>query len=226
MLSRGPVQNGRSPSPKAMPYNRRMDRSGCFIWSCVAALFFLQACATDIPAAPGQGVVQPNVAVGRVVAVLTGERSRKFEPAIRSFELQNRQTKERIRVEIESDNEPFILALAPGDYELIRVQINEGPFLSIAQLASKFSISQDPITYLGTWRFGVDSPKYGRMVSVSMVSDEDDRAQMLGTLAQGDPSLDVNVVTTALPDPTELKARLFEVMPYPRVPRYFRRHWW
>ena len=40
------------------------------------------------------------------------------------------------------------------------------------------------------------------------------------------PSLDREYVTTALPDPPQLHARLFEVMPYPRVPRYFRRHWW
>jgi hypothetical protein len=191
----------------------------------MAGVIFLQACVSEIPAVPEKGIVQSNVA-GRVVAVLTGERSRKYEPAVRSFEVQNRKTKERFMVQVESDNERFILALAPGDYELIRVQINEGPFLSIAHLASTFSIGQDPITYLGTWRFGVDSPRYGRMVSVSMVSDEEDRAHVLETLALSDPSLDAGVVATSLPDPPEMQARLFEVMPYPRVPRYFRRHWW
>ena len=125
-----------------------------------------------------------------------------------------------------ADNERFVLALPPGDYELIRVQINEGPFLSVAQLASGFSIGPHSITYLGTWRFGVDSPKYGRMVSISMVNDEQDLADIVQTLALNDPSLDREVVTTVLPDPPQLQARLFEVMPYPRVPRYFRRHWW
>jgi hypothetical protein len=128
-------------------------------------------------------------------------------------------------VQVESDNERFVLALAPGDYELIRVQINEGPFLSIAHLASTFSIGETPITYLGTWRFGVESPKYGRMVSVSMVSDQGDRAQVIHTVALNDPSLDVDRIATSLPYPSEAQARLFEVMPYPRVPRYFRRHW-
>jgi hypothetical protein len=98
--------------------------------------------------------------------------------------------------------------------------------LSIAQLAAGFSIGPDPITYLGTWRFGVDSPKYGRMVSLSIVHDEQDLADIVQTLALNDPSLDREVVTTVLPDPPQLQARLFEVMPYPRVPRYFRRHWW
>ena len=41
-----------------------------------------------------------------------------------------------------------------------------------------------------------------------------------------EPSLEAGTVPTVLPDPTEMQARLYEVMPYPRVPRYFRRHWW
>jgi hypothetical protein len=131
---------------------------------------------------PGEGTVQSNVVIGRVVAVLTGDRSRKYEPTVRSFEVQNRQTKERLMIEIESDDERFILPLPVGEYELIRVQISEGPFLSIAQLASKFSIGPDPVTYVGTWRFGIDSPKYGRMVAVSMVSDEEDRTEALKAL--------------------------------------------
>ncbi len=197
-------------------------------WSCAAAFLFLflPACVTELPAVPEEGLVQSNVAVGRVVAVLTGERSRIYEPAVRSFEVQNRRTKERVTVEVESNDERFIVPLEPGDYELIRVQINEGPFLSMAQLGSVFSVGQDPVTYVGIWRFGVDSPKYGRMLSVSMINDEEDRTQALDTLASKDPSLDLRGVTTVLPNPTEQQARLYEVMPYPRVPRYFRRHWW
>ena len=194
--------------------------------TCAVGILFVQGCVREIPAVPDEPIVQSNVAVGRVVAVLTGERSRIYEPAVRSFEVQNRQTQERFTVEVESNDERFIVPLAPGDYELIRVQINEGPFLSMAQLGSVFSVGQDPVTYVGIWRFGVDSPKYGRMVSVSMINDEEDRTQALDTLASKDPSLDLRAVTTVLPNPTEQQARLYEVMPYPRVPRYFRRHWW
>ena len=117
---------------------------------------------------PLEGTVQSNVAVGRVTAVLTGERSRNYEPAQRA-----------VLDEVGSDNERFVLALSPGNYELIRVQLNEGPFLSIARLASGFLVGSDPITYLGIWRFGVDSPKYARMVSLSMVNDEHDRADIV-----------------------------------------------
>jgi hypothetical protein len=209
-----------------MPYNQCVARWSLWGWLCAAGLLFLQACVNAIPAVPEEGTIQSNVAIGRAVAVLTGERRRIYEPAIRSFEIQNARTKERFNVEIQSDDERFILPLAPGDYELIHVQINEGPFLSMAELGSTFSVGREPVTYLGTWRFGVDSPKYGRMVSVSIVNDEQDRVEALHTLGLRDPSLDMNAVATALPAPAEVQARLYEVMPYPRVPRYFRRHWW
>jgi hypothetical protein len=202
-----------------------MDLQAIAVCICIGGMLLIQGCVTQLPAVPEEGNHPSNVAVGRVVVVLTGERSRIYEPAVKSFEVENRQTKERFNVQIESDNESFILPLAPGDYELTRVQINEGPFLSMAHLASTFSIGQDPVTYLGTWRFGVDSPKYGRMVSVSMVTDEEDRLQALQSLAD-DQQLDIKHVVTTLPNPSELQTRLYEVMPYPRVPRYFRRHWW
>ena len=200
-------------------------KSSRFALIVLGLLCLLQACVTDVPTMPDESV-QSNVAVGRAMVVLTGERSRIYEPAVRSFEIQNRQTNERFMVDIQSDDERFILALGPGDYELIRVQINEGPFLSMAQLNSNFTIGDDPITYLGTWRFGVDSPKYGRMVSISMISDEEDRTRASQSIVLRYPSLDGAVVATVLPDPAEVQVRLFEVMPYPRVPRYFRRHWW
>lgn len=96
----------------------------------------------------------------------------------------------------------------------------------MAELASTFSIQNDPITYVGTWRFGVDSPKYGRMVSISMIDDEDDRTKVTESAIQMYPSLENRPVVSVLPTPPDLQTRLFEVMPYPLVPRYFRRHWW
>ena len=186
----------------------------------------LSACVKELAAVPQEEIAQAAVTVGRVRAVLTGERGRKYEPSVRFFEVENRQTKERFTVDIQSDDERFIVSLAPGEYELTRVQINEGPFLSIAELSSTFSIGPDPVTYLGVWHFGIDAPQYGRMVSVSMVNDEEDRAEALETLSLNNASLDGRVVATVLPNPPQVRTRLFEVMPYPRVPRYFRRHWW
>jgi hypothetical protein len=51
------------------------------------------------------------------------------------------------------------------------MQISEGPFLSMAQCTGSFVLEPEVMTVLGTWRFGVDSPKYGRQVMVSMIHD-------------------------------------------------------
>jgi hypothetical protein len=186
----------------------------------------VQGCATHLPATPEAESVHGSVMIGRAVTVLTGARARIYEPALRSFEIQNRITQERFTVELQSDDEEFVVPLSPGEYELTRVQISEGPFLSMAQIASTFVIQNNPITYIGTWRFGVDSPKYGRMVSVSMITDENDREQVAQSVRAAYPSLDEGPIASVLPNPPDLQTRLFEVMPYPRVPRYFRRHWW
>ncbi len=138
----------------------------------------------------------------------------------------NRQTRERFRVDVESDDQQFVLFLPPGEYELDRVQINEGPFLSMAQLSSSFALEEGAISYLGIWRFGVDSPRYGRMVVVSMIPDDQDRLQAEQFIRDKYPDREAQSVVTRLPDPTHSEARLYEVMPYPRYPTYFRRHVW
>jgi len=160
------------------------------------------------------------------VAVITGERSRIYEPAVRFIELINRRTNDRYSIEIKSDDRHFVLALSPGDYEVSRVQISEGPFMSMADLSIGFTVGTEPVTYVGTWRFGVDSPRYGRMVVVSLVIDEEETANARDFLEDRYPRLGTQTMAEALPQPSHIEARLYEVMPYPRYPRYFRRHVW
>ena len=80
--------------------------------------------------------------------------------------------------------------------------------------------------YGGMWRFGVDSPRYGRMVLMSMQMDEESRAFFERKIQVDYPTLTSSPITTVLPLPTEFQTRLYEVAPYPRVSRYFRRHYW
>lgn len=68
-------------------------RIGCV---SLASLMALSACVSELPAISQDGIPQSGVAVGRVLAVLTGERSRKYEPAVRLFEVENRQTALRL----------------------------------------------------------------------------------------------------------------------------------
>jgi hypothetical protein len=186
----------------------------------------LAGCVTDLPPTVAPTDEATPLVIGRVTTVITGETRRIYDPALRFFELVNRQTQERFRVDVESDDQQFVLSLPPGEYELNRVQINEGPFMSLAQLSASFDLEQGAITYLGTWRFGVDSPRYGRMVLLSIIVNEQDRVLAEQVIKQGYPEHEIEAVVTVLPDPAESEARLYEVTPYPRIPRYFQRHYW
>jgi hypothetical protein len=185
-------------------------------------LLHVAACAgkSHVEEAPG------SVIVGRVLAVITGERHRIYEPTVRSLEIESRTLNVRHRVILEPDRTEFSVVLAPGEYHVNRVQISEGPFLSMAQLDASFTVGPEPITNVGTWRFGVDSPRYGRMVKVSMVMDDEDIRRFDELLLDQHPELVGAPHGLSVPQPSQLEARLYEVMPYPRYPRYFRRHWW
>ena len=145
---------------------------------------------------------------------------------MRFLELEDQDSHQRFQVKIESPDQYFASDLPSGKYRLIRVQISEGPFLSMANLEMTFSVKAGVITRVGTWRFGVDSPRYGRMVVASVVGDQAEAAQVRDFLDGRYPTFDGRTMIEALPQPAQLEARLYEVMPYPRYPRYFRRHWW
>ncbi len=164
--------------------------------------------------------------MGRVVTIITGELQRVYAPELRSFEVVNTESQERFKVDVQSEDEYFSLSLPPGHYELNRVQISEGPFLSMAQLSASFVLKPGMMTFLGTWRFGVDSPKYGRQVVVSMIHDEQDQARAQQFVKDTYPTFNAGSLVMLIPEPSHEEARLFEVMPYPRYPNYFRRHWW
>ena len=106
------------------------------------------------------------------------------------------------------------------------MQISEGPFLSMAQLSAGFALKPDVMTFLGTWHFGVDSPKYGRQVVVSMAYDEQDQERAQQFVKDTYPTLNTRSAVMLVPEPSHEEARLYEVMPYPCILGYFRRHWW
>jgi len=89
-----------------------------------------------------------------------------------------------------------------------------------------FRVGAGVITHVGTWRFGIDSPRYGRMLVASVIADQEETARVHDFLDEQYPTFDRRVIVEMLPQPSRMEARLFEVMPYPRYPRIFRRHWW
>jgi hypothetical protein len=196
-------------------------------WPSIGALCLtLSGCVTELPVTVTETDVSGILAVGRVVTIITGASQRMYAPELRSFEVINTESQERFKVDVQSADEYFSLSLPPGHYELNRVQISEGPFLSMAQLSANFVLKPDVMTFLGTWRFGVNSPKYGRQVAVSMIHDEQDQERAQQFVRDMYPAFHARPLVMLLPEPSHEEARLFEVMPYPRYPNYFRRHWW
>jgi len=192
----------------------------------ITSLLLVTGCATELPVAPDQPQPDKAIAFGRTMALLTGETSRSYLPRVRFIEIMSRRTLERYSIEIDSDDKMFILQLQPGEYVFTRVQIGEGPFMSMADYDSSFEVGRESLTYLGTWRFGIDSPRYGRMIVLSVVRDQQEEAAAQQALFKQYPELDGQKMTLALPSPNEAQTRLYEVMPYPRYPTYFRRQWW
>ena len=164
--------------------------------------------------------------IGQVVTVLTGERARKFLPAVKEVELIEQTGGARYRIPVDGSNTQFAVFIPPGRYQMTRVKIHEGPFLSIADLGSSFSIEEGPAIFVGTWRFGVESPRYGRMVFVSLVLEDQGRLEAENEIRDKYPALISAPMVTVLPLPAEMQSRLYEVAPYPRISRYFRRHYW
>ena len=184
----------------------------------------MSGCVTELPSLIDQDQVAGSLVVGRVITVLTGERSRRYVPQMRFLELENQDSQQRFQVGIESRDQRFAIDLPAGNYRLNRAQISEGPFMSMADLDMTFSVEAGVINHVGTWRFGVDSPRYGRNVIVSMIPEE--RALVRTFLKEQYPALNEHSMVERLPQPSQVEARLYEVMPYPRVSRYFRRQWW
>lgn len=198
----------------------------CYDFSMFRVVAFLllvgavTGCVTTMPALPESVSTDGAIVIGRAVTVLLGPTTRWFTPELRFFELVNTATQERIRVDVKSDDAWFILPLPAGEYELGRIQISEGAFMGMVAFESRFRAGDGRITYIGTWRFGVESPQYDRTVLLSAVAEGEPAVrQALATY----PLLDGRSIATDLLAPSIIEARLYEAPPYPRF-WWFRRH--
>jgi hypothetical protein len=188
--------------------------------SALLLLCAVTGCVTTLPVRPESVSSDGAIVVGRAVTVLLGPTTRWFTPELRFFEVVNIVTNARIRVDVNSDDAWFVLPLPAGQYELSRIQISEGAFMGMAGLNPQFQVSEDGVTYVGTWRFGVESPQYDRSVLLSAVTERDPAIR--DALTPYPVLVDRPIVTHLLTPPT-IETRLYEVPPYPRV-WFFRRH--
>lgn len=185
----------------------------------------LVACAASVPAEAPDLAAGQVVVFGRIITVLTAPSSRSYEPIVTFFEVLNRSTGGRTKVAIDSNDKLFVLQLPAGDYEVTRVQIHEGPFAALADLSLVFRIGQERAVYVGTWRMGVDRPRNDRQLLVSVVQNDVEQAEAVQHLVARHADMADQTITTLLPVPAVTETALHEVMPYPRIVPYFRRHW-
>ena len=168
----------------------------------------------DWPSKKGE---EPTV-FGLIKVRTTGSYSRGYHTQLRFFHLLNLGTGERIRVDVQSAAKAFILSLAPGDYEVIRVQFNEGPMMMESHVSLQFQVHPNRTTYLGTWQFDVDTPRTQRMLRTEIIHEEPN----WGEIRMMDPALNRKPMEVFLPKLGSKEIRLFTVAPYPKISYYYR----
>ena len=142
---------------------RRASQCGCVAGICGG---LLTACVGLPKQASQEAVGDDCMVVGFIKVRPSGPNSRGFVTQLRFFHLLNLGTQERFQVDIQSDAKGFFLALDPGDYEVIRVRINEGPMMMESHVSLPFQVLPNKHIFLGTWYMEVDSPHTQRMLFV------------------------------------------------------------
>ena len=177
-------------------------------------------CAYQLPSHPFQEDLTEPLVFGHIQVWQEEPSGRIYLPELASLEFSSREDQRRYRVEIDAASSYFFLSLKPGQYQVTRVFIVEGGFRSSAEVPLTFEVPDQGVVYLGGWRFQVDPPNYTRELEVTIVSES---VKAIVEMTVRYPSLSSNVVLSSLAEPPLLRARLFEVTPYPRF-RYFNRH--
>lgn len=177
-------------------------------------------CAHQLPSHPSQEDLTEPLVFGHIHVWQEEPSGRIYIPELASLEFSSRDGQRRYRVEIEAASSYFFLSLKPGQYQVTRVFIQEGVFRSSAEVPLTFEVPDQGVVYLGGWRFQVDPPNYTRELEVTVVSES---VKAIVELTVRYSSLSSIVILSSLAEPPLLRARLFEVTPYPRF-RYFNRH--
>jgi hypothetical protein len=157
-------------------------------------------------------------AFGLIKVRTTGSYSRGYQTHLRFFHLLNRGTGERLRVDVQSAAIAFFLHLVPGNYEVVRVQFNEGPMMMEAHVSLEFQVRPNGTTYLGTWHFDVDTPRTQRMLRTEIFNEEPHWGEIL-TMHQ---ALNRKTMEVVLPKLGSEEMRLYTVAPYPKISYYYR----
>ncbi len=182
----------------------------------------LTGCVTSAPNNLEGGSQRGSVVVGFIQVQPTEPyfRMHQTEALVRFFDVVNSRTGEWTRVHMTPKSGRFVTRLSPAHYELIRIQIGEGPFRSESQVTMGFDVLADHTMYLGIWRLRVDAPKTVRMLHWDVLADVPD----WDLLVSLHPELGEKELVVSLPEPVTNQIRLFAVAPsQPRAKYFFRR---
>ncbi|HNP28438.1 MAG TPA: hypothetical protein PKK23_05305 [Nitrospirales bacterium] len=200
--------------PDTGRFIKRAAQLGCVVGICGSLLTACVGLPTQASEARGNdGIVQGFVKVRPVEP-----NSRGFVTQLRFFHVLNLGTQERIRVDIQAAEKGFSLALDPGDYEVIRVRINEGFTMMESHVSLPFQVMPNTNTFLGTWYMEVDSPRTQRMLRMEILPDPPQGEEVNDTQQS---KRDKNLVAM-LPKVENNEVRLYTVAPYPKVNFYYR----
>lgn len=177
-------------------------------------------CVQHLVPFPSESFLKRPFIFGKIQVWQEEQSGRIYAPELASFEFVNKEDDAVYRVDIGSSSSFFLLALAPGKYELNRIFIREGGFRSTAEVPLGFEIPPNGIGYVGFWRFLVTPPNFNREVVVKIKSEP---VEALAELNLRYPSLATPSMATILAEPPTIRSRLYEITPYPRF-RWFNRH--
>jgi len=147
-------------------------------------------------------------------------RRHQTEAQVRFFDVKNAETGKLTRISMTETAKKFVTRLPSGHYQVLRIQIGEGPFRSESYTDMNFDVFPDKTNYLGIWRLRVDAPKTVRMLQLDVFSEVPDWEQLLLL----HPELGEKALMVSTPQPGTNQNRLFAVAPsQPRAKYFYRR---
>lgn len=190
-------------------------------WTAMAGLMWMtMGCVHHLATLPPSETLKEPVVFGHIHIWQAEPSGRIFLPELATFEFVRQESGERYRVDIGAVASTFIFSLEPGRYQLTRLILREGEFRAGADVPLIFEVPPQGLTYLGKWSLQVEPPNFRRDLVVRV---EMEVVEALVNLKLRYPILDLKGVVTRLAEPTIVRARLYEMTPYPRF-RWFNRH--
>ncbi|WP_447970622.1 hypothetical protein [Nitrospira sp. M1] len=176
------------------------------------------ACLSSSPDVLESQQREPSVAFGIIEVTEVGPNPRQFPARVRFIDVVHVSTRKQTRIMVNPELQTFTTSLHPGAYEMIRVQINEGPFMAESYLHATFEIPADAMTYLGRWQFAVETPRTQRMVSLTISEENRNWEEVRGR----DPGMEGKTIVNAFPQLMNSQDRLYAVAPNPKLKYFYR----